>query len=42
MNIEALKILKKIYGYDSFRKGQNYIIMMCKNKNKNAMEFLRK
>ena len=26
MNIEALKILKKIYGYDSFRKGQNYII----------------
>ena len=26
MNRKALKILKKIFGYDSFRKGQSYII----------------
>ncbi|WP_300362322.1 DNA helicase RecQ [Fusobacterium sp.] len=26
MEAEALKLLKKIYGYNSFRKGQNYII----------------
>ena len=32
MKIEALKLLKQIYGYDSFRKGQNHIISSVLNK----------
>lgn len=32
MKREALKLLKQIYGYDSFRKGQNHIISSVLNR----------
>ena len=32
MKREALKLLKQIYGYDSFRKGQSHIISSVLNR----------